>query len=348
MSEALDQPVVAEAPVAEAPAGVAAETPATTTQDDDIDTEAFDRVEVPDDDEAAAGDGQASDATDETPAAEPEDIEIEDEDGNKLKVPKALEKHLLRQQDYTKKTQEVAEQRRVLETKATELASQEAQQAESLKTLRDEHLAVANHETVLKGIDDQLAAYAKLTPAEWATLRTEKPDDYEAHRAQRQLLRDTRQDYEDALKAAKTDLSTKEVALTEKQAAARQTALREAWTDTNATLTSKIEGWSPARGQEIGTYMVKEFGVKPEELPEATDSRIWIMADRLMRAEAQVARLSKASTQAKATETALKTQTVTPAVKPAGGGAKPTGVSDKLSDDEWFRRRAAQKARKGR
>ena len=345
MSEAPDQPVEDVAASA-VPAGVEAEVPAATT--DDIETEAFDRMPAPADDAEDAPEGQAEgeDGEDKPAAAEdPETFEVE-VGGQKIQVPKALEPLLLFQKDYTQKTQALAEERRVVETKAEALAAQEAQQAASLKEFRAEHTAIGQFETGIAGIDAKLAEYAKISPDEWAALRTNKPEEYEAHRAQRQLLRDTKADYAEALAKAQEDLKTKETALTERQLAARTEGLAKAWEATNARLAKDIPSWSPQRGQEIAKVMEAELGVSPEELREATDPRVWIAVDRMMRAEAKAARLEASVKQTKATETALKSQATTPAAKPAGAGAPPRGVSDNLGTKEWMRRRDAQLARK--
>lgn len=341
MSEAPDQPVEDVAASA-IPSGVDAAAPAAT---DDIETDAFDRMEVPDDEtDHPAGDG---DGDPDKPKPE-DDIEVETKDGTKLKVPAALKDFLLRQDDYTKKTQDLAAARRVVDEDRTALETQRAQQAESVKALRAEHIAVANHETSIAALDTQLAEYRKLSAADWTTLRADNSALYTQHADNYDFLKRTRDASADALTAAKTDLTTKEAALATSQQEARNGQLAKAWAETNTALTAKIEGWSPTKGTEIGKFMVEKFGVRPEELREATDPRIWIMADELMRAQAQVANLTKTSKQATATKAALQSQQSQPAAKPASGGAKPTGVTDRLSDDEWFRRRAAQKARKSR
>ena len=73
----------------------------------------------------------ADDATDETPAeevsddqptADEEEVEI---DGEKLTLPKKVAAAVMRQQDYTKKTQEVAEKRRSVDDRAQYLDARE-------------------------------------------------------------------------------------------------------------------------------------------------------------------------------------------------------------------------------
>lgn len=347
MSEAPDQPVAAETP---AP-GVEAEAPAATTTPDDIETEAFDRMEAPDDDPAEAGDGDPAEVVDPdkpTPAAEdPETIEVEVA-GQKYKVPKALEGELLRQADYTRKTQEVAEARRLVDAEATTLAEQRAQQVENLKAFRTEHVTIAQSETALAGIEAELAEYRKYTPAQWEKTKVDDPAAFAHHADRLDFLRTMRANTTEALEAAKTDLATKESKLTESQTASQEAALSKARGERNATLAAKIEGWDNAKGQALAKFMETEIGATPEELLRTTDPRVWLAAHRLQEALAENARLRANQKQATATETALKSQTVTPAVKPAGGGAKPTGVNDGLSTEEWLRRRNAQVAKRGR
>lgn len=350
MSEAADQPAAETAPAPQP--GVEAEAPATTTPEtDDIDTEAFDRSDTDPNDPDAAPEGQADGAEGEVkpdagePAASGETIEIEVA-GKKVSVPKELEPLLMFQADYTKKTQAVADERKQVEAQASELAAREAQQAESLKAFRAEHMAIGQYERGISDIDAKLAEYAKVSPDDWAALRVQNPEDYEAHRANRQLLRDSRADYAEALGRAQEDLKGKEAKFVEQQTSARNEKLTKAWEATNQTLSKTINGWSPAKGQELADKVLAPLGVTSEELREATDSRVWILADEVARLRAENASLKTGAKQAAATDAALKSQTVTPAVKPAGGSAPPRGVNDQISTEEWMKRRNAQEARK--
>lgn len=320
-------------------------------QDDDIDTEAFDRMDAPDDgDEGgeAGGGDEGADSGEARPrrdAGEDGLIEIEI-DGKTHRVPPDLKDAFMRTADYSAKTAETAEERRQISAERQELADRTARQTESLTTFREQHVAVAQTEAALSGIEAELAEYRKYTPAQWEQTKADNPALFARHADRLDFLRTMRQTTTEALEAAKTDLTKKESDLADSQKGVREAALKTAWGETNAVLTKKIEGWSPAKGQELGTFMVKEFGVKPEELPEATDTRVWIMADRLQRAEAKIARIETTSTQATATEAALKSQAVTPAVKPAGGAPKPAGVKDDLGTETWMTRRNAQVAKK--
>lgn len=343
LSENLDQPVVAEAPVAAVPAGVEAAAPAVAATDDDIETDAFDRVEVPDDEAepATSEDGQpiVTMPTD-------DEFEFEADDGTKLKLPKAVEAALLRQADYTKKTQAVADKARALDVQASELATRAVEQAESLNTLRTEHIALHQAEASLADIETELAGYRKYTAADWEATKTANRANYDAHMERYKDLQGMKTITSDAVEAAKADLTAKEASLTEKRSAAEEATLNANWGKANAVLTEKIEGWGPDKFKEIGTFANKEFGITADQLRASVDPVAWQMANRLMKAEAELAVLRKTTTQAKATATALKPQAVTPAAKPAGGNAKPTGISDQLSDAEWLRRRNAQVAKK--
>ena len=77
----------------------------------------------PQDDEGSADQDDADNPDEETEEAEPETVEIE-RDGKKFKVPVALKDDFLRQSDYTRKTQEIAAERKALDE-----AKQAVQQA---------------------------------------------------------------------------------------------------------------------------------------------------------------------------------------------------------------------------
>lgn len=342
MSEASDQPVV-EAPVAGVEAGVVAEAPATTTEteDDDIDTDAYDRQEVADDGEdedpeTPEGDKPGSKAK---PAAADDDEEIELADGRKVKVPKEVAQDRLRQADYTRKTQELADQRRAVETA-------QAQQLESLNTFRNEHLTVAAKEAELSDIEKELAGYRQYSAAAWEATKAMDRAAYDAHRERLDHLQLMRTITTDALTAAKAELKTKETSLTETRTAAEQAKLREEWAKTNAVLSKDLPGWGEEKFKSIGAFVTKEFGIKPDQLPATTDPTAWKMANRLMQAEAKITALETAAKQTKkAADTAKVIEVETPA-KPAGGSAKPRGPVDNTDTKTWMSRRTAQVERK--
>lgn len=131
--------------------------------------------DAPEEDNAESED----DAQDEEPAeveAEPEDTAEEVEyEGKAYKVPKEIKEALLRQTDYTKKTQEVAVHRRQVEDKAMFIAAKE-----QLMNAVSEELAD------MKSAEKQLQAYAGV---DWQSLHANDPAQAFAHSQKHQELK---------------------------------------------------------------------------------------------------------------------------------------------------------------
>ena len=79
-------------------------------------------VEAQTDTEDATDEAPAEDSVEEQPVADEEEVEL---DGEKLKLPKKVAEAVMRHQDYTRKTQEVAEKRRTVEDRAQYLDARE-------------------------------------------------------------------------------------------------------------------------------------------------------------------------------------------------------------------------------
>ena len=99
---------------------------------DEVPNDKPDGTRIETEEERAAEAEAEAEAAAEVPA-EPEDVEVELE-GKRFKVPKDLEPAIMRQQDYTRKTQELAEHRRTLEQaqEAQNLALMEKEFAQSI------------------------------------------------------------------------------------------------------------------------------------------------------------------------------------------------------------------------
>ena len=80
-----------------------------------------DEITQPADNSTSPDDPIESDSPSESLLDTPDDDEEVDYDGEKYKVPKKLKDAFLRQQDYTQKTQQVAEQRKAVEAQAAEI-----------------------------------------------------------------------------------------------------------------------------------------------------------------------------------------------------------------------------------
>jgi len=291
------------------------ETEATTPgAEEDVVLDASDETGVADEAHAHGDDHQ--DDGEGALEGQPDDDETEEieREGKRYRIPKALKGELLMQADYTRKTQEVAEERRAL---ATTRAEQEA----SLAELRTEIGRVAMLETSLKAYDN----------VDWQTLRAQDPDSYRFHYDQFRELKDQ-------LKDATETLSAKERARSQDEQAKTAQALRE----TAQVLARDIPGFDAKIAGQILDYGVKQAGMTREEAQNLADPRIWKLLHRAMTAEAKLQGVEKKRT---VTQRAEVVQQVKPAAS-VRGSAPSTGLSDNLSAEEWTRRRNAQLAKR--
>ena len=239
--------------------------------------------------------------------AEPDTFEV-DVDGEIHTLPAALKGGFLRHADYTRKTQELAEHRRVL---AADREALDRQAAAHEGASADQHrLAAMEHQLEdMAGVDWQ--AYAAHDPrgaeALWATYQKlaqgrEQLAYAVAHHAERRELK-----------------------------AARETA--DAMAETGRTLAKEIDGWSPDIAHKLVEY-AQAFGVTREELGQAADPRLWKLLHKAWRAD-----------QTGRQEAQVQAQAVRPAVLVSGGAGGGGGVRDELGTKEWMRRRNDQMAR---
>lgn len=336
---------------------------------DDIDTEAFDRMEAQDenDDEAEgdAGDGD-EDGEDGVPklgktaAADAETEEVEHE-GQKYRVPKAIRPLIMMQADYTQKTQGLADARRQHEQEVEAWQSERTQQAESLKALAAEHRKVA---TIEAGIEQATAALdqpvdragLKLRDINWSAFRAqaqgseEAMEMYHTLRGRYDAARETLSDLKGNLEAAKGELQTKEAQRLKDAETAAQADLSKRQQETGRVLAAEIPGWNKQLATEAIEFGIRELGLQPDEVPEMTDPRVWKMLHELKTAKAEIAKLTSNRKQQQTAQQNSKAQASQPAARPKGGAgansrdpATPRG--DGLSTDEWMRRRQAQLAK---
>lgn len=284
-------------------------------------------------DQAEVADDQISDDDLDTPK-EPQEGQLEDEteeidhDGKKYKVPKDLKESFLRQADYTQKTQAIAEERRALAARATEIS----QQAEILQ-------ATAGQRANLALIDQQIEAFSATN---WNQYDTSDPQvsAWVAQQAmQWQQLRDAKASLEGNISQAEQHL---------KATSERTTANAIAQAD--AILAKEVEGWSPQLVNTLASFAADNFGFSGEELRDSLvnsdgtpDTRSFKVLARLHKAETELAALKAKQT---STAQASKLAAVKPAATVGGrtNGYKP-GLDDSLPADEWLRRRNAQAAK---
>lgn len=246
---------------------------------------------------------------DEDQGGEPDTFEME-LDGKVHTLPAALKGAFLRQADYTRKTQELAEHRRALEAERAAVAAQGRA-----------HEGASSARIQLAAIDHQLAGFQGV---DWQGYARQDPQAAQALWRRREGLHQAREQL--ATTVAHHEHGRK-------LQAAQQAA--QAMADTGRTLSKEIDGWSPELAGKLSDY-AQSHGVTLEELQNASDPRIWKILHKAFVAD-----------QAGRGDAAARVQGVRPAVSVSGAAASSGGVRDELGTKEWMRRRSEQ-VRKGR
>lgn len=192
--------------------------------------------------EAGSEEVAESDETEEQAASEgedePEEVEFE---GKAYKVPKEIKLALLRQADYTQKTQEVAEQRKSVE-----------QLAQTVEQRQRVMLQTFDKAVELKEIRNRLSQYEQI---DWQSLAANDPTQAtQLHIAYQQLQREA-QNKNGELQQASSQLQQ----LTEQE---RQHKLEEG----EKYLKQQIPDFNAKTAQEIASVATKVYGITPAEL----------------------------------------------------------------------------------
>lgn len=245
-----------------------------------------------------------------SPPAPVDDTEEVDYEGQKVRVPKIVKDSLLRHADYTRKTQELAEQRKAFE--ATR---------ESSTTVHKDYVdALAN----IKTYDAQLARYENV---DWATLEATDPSAAQSHWRTFSQLKDGRA-------TAEKTATAKQQSLAMESDRARDNRIQEV----KAELEKILPEWAPDSDFEKS---IAKFGtansLSKNDIAEATiRNPAWLKIINLARIGADL-QTKQANT--KRIEAAQ-------AVKPAAeiGSRSATAVKDpaKMSHDAYRKWRASQ------
>jgi hypothetical protein len=236
--------------------------------------------------------------------AEPEMFELE-LDGEVHAVPAALKGAFLRQADYTRKTQELAEHRRAVEAERDALAEH-----------RRAWAGASRDQAMLAALEDQLEAFSEL---DWESLAREEPQQAQALWQRLQETQALRDRYAWAIEHHEHRAQLE---------AAREAA--EAMSQTGRRLAQEIDGWSPDVAAKLVEYG-QAFGVTLEEFAQMADPRLWKLLHKAWKAD-----------QASEGQAREQAQALRPAVQVSGAGAGGGGVRDELSTKEWMRRRNSQ------
>ena len=244
---------------------------------------------------------QSIDSDGDTQGVDPEVFEEVEYEGRKYSIPPELKDALLRQADYTRKTQELAQTRQQAEQTF-------AQQQARIETERANIQAVAR----LTALDERLQQYAGV---DWDSLSQSNGELAQREFMKYQQLKDSRTQF-----VAQIQQHEGQRAMQEQQETARQ--LQEA----NEALGREIKGWSPDYAQSL-REVAKSLGAKEEQLNGIREP--WIV--KALHAQKVLAEMTKKAGTAAPAVTAKPVRTIT------GGNAKGTVDPDKMSIEDWMR-----------
>lgn len=183
--------------------------------------------------------------TEET-VAEIEEEEVEWEDGQKYRVPKPLKDALLRQSDYTRKTKEVAAERR--------------QNAERIANWESEGEELAQARAIMLNINARLAEIDGISDAQWNHLYQNDPAKATSLEREARKLRDQAGQVDRAV----ADFTSRRTAEQETE----RSNLRQAMF---TEVQKHIPEWDNKLGDEVADFAMSRFGVEPEALLQLTD-----------------------------------------------------------------------------
>jgi len=241
--------------------------------------------------------------------------EVEWEDGKKYKIPSALKDALMMHKDYTQKTQDVAAQRKALDTAALQLREQaEFQQAN-----------IADY-AKLHAIEDRLSEYAKI---DWASASQTDPIAAQQAFIEYQQLKDVKGQLQ-------VTLQQKEQyrALETQQNTARQIE------EGRAVLARDIKDWSPDKAAELSKFGQESFGFTAQEMSQVFDPRL-VKVLHMAHIGSQMIKSSKQATSKPVTQA----KPVPTIAAKSGGGANDM---ERMSTQEWMKARNEQVSKKRR
>ena len=248
---------------------------------------------------------------DQTEAAAPDEVEVEYE-GKTYCLPRELKDALLRQADYTRKTQEVAKARKALEAEA---AAHHGNVSGARAHMQDAARVVA--------LNDQLAQFDQI---DWRALQQQDPARAQAllqHRERIKHLRD---------RAARTwTEKEKEHAFHSQRATARRVD------EVSAHLPRLIADWSPELDVKLAQYGIAQ-GLSRPEIVQATLQNPHFV--KLLHKAHQFDEAEKKKQTQQTFDAALAARPVTRVGGGGGTASRRTTDSsgDALSAEEWAKR----------
>ncbi len=226
-------------------------------QGDELETEALDE-QTPEQDELPEEQAEESEEL-------PDDLVDTEFEGKAYKVPKELKEALLRQADYTKKTQEVAELRRAVEERAQLVQMQEQFSSATFEKAVE-----------LRQLQERLSQFENL---DWQALSDNDP-------VQAQKLLIARQQLERQASMKAQEFQQTQAQLQQMNAAQRQQMLQEQ----SQALKARLPEFNSEMASRIRSA-VKEYGYSDQELANVTDARlVHVLHDAMKWRELQAAK----------------------------------------------------------
>jgi hypothetical protein len=265
-------------------------------------------------------------------AAPPEEDDTEEVeyDGGKYRIPKALKGALLMQADYTRKTQEVAEQRRTIEQERAAVL----QEREQLQTIAQERIA---EHAKLVSLDNQIAETETIDWDGWeqrirqaqaeGRLADAQADQLDLQNAWRRAerLKADRQQVAAAVQRKEHELHQQHEQALAAQRVEHARRVQEGY----AKLPSLIEGWNSDLELKIAAF-ARTHGVPQEELTAAVAEPRNIKLLHLAMVGEQAL---KAQAAAKKVE---KQAAVQPEATVRGSAPAKRGVDDRTNIHDWM------------
>lgn len=244
------------------------------------------------------------------PEEDAEDVEFE---GKQYKLPKTLKEALLRQSDYTRKTQEVAEQRRMIEAQAQEFQQRVQIQQQTLQ----------DHAHLMT-LDSQLQQLEQL---DWNRVIDEDP--VQAMKLQQQY---------NSLKGMREQVTTRINQIAQQQFVQQQQSTAKLIESGSQQLAKEIAGWSPELAKSLKSYGVEKGGFSAEEMSSVLDPRqVKVLHKAYLYDQLMSKQQAKPKTEPAKPVTTIKAQKAQAAKDP-----------DKMSTAEWVKWREAQIRKKQR
>ena len=242
-----------------------------------------------------------------------EELDETEFEGKKYRVPKELKDALLRQADYTRKTQEVAEIRRAAESERAAI-KQAVEADEAADELKSD----------LRTVDKALKSFENV---DWAKFAADSPAQAQAYMLQYQQLQMQRQQLSGGLEQLEHTSRT-----------SREQAHQAALAQARADLLQAMPDFTPELAVKITQSTVSAYGFTPDELSRVSDPRqVRILRDAMMWRESQ----------AKAKQAAKPTPATEP-VRTVRASSKATVNPDKMTTAQWMEYERNRIAKKGK